>query len=136
MFSATIFWWKLAHNYNRNFNLLVEAMFSATNCPWLRSSAGASISIFLLKLCSLLHFWIPIYNRMGICISIFLLKLCSLLLLLFILLLSYYLNFNLLVEAMFSATIWDLPFEFQPHIFISIFLLKLCSLLHDLKVFS
>ena len=65
------------------------------------------ISIFLLKLCSLLHWWIRKVRAYYGRISIFLLKLCSLLqvdnlgngg--------SANQNFNLLVEAMFSATIF------------------------------
>ena len=80
MFSATISTIPILHIVNKNFNLLIEAMFSATRISSIRVARIGFISIFLLKLCSLLHFLRFEYNHFTISISIFLLKLCSLLL--------------------------------------------------------
>ena len=92
---------------NRHFNLLVEAMFSATQKKIDDMLKLIYISIFLLKLCSLLHKLYEVGDGNDkIYISIFLLKLCSLL----------HLN--------------DINRSLKNFI-ISIFLLKLCSLLHE-----
>ena len=130
MFSATRRGLVLNITQNHDFNLLVEAMFSATILWIFKTFPLLRISIFLLKLCSLLRG----YFVTGWCESLYFNLLVEAM---FSATIETKLNankstinFNLLVEAMFSATGWHTLCAYTKGN-ISIFLLKLCSLLHD-----
>ena len=105
MFSATFHQFEYMDEGKKDFNLLVEAMFSATRDNFFNSfTLIHKISIFLLKLCSLLQNCpvIAIGSSLIFQSSCWSYVLCYNVA--FLLLYYLYIHFNLLVEAMFSAT--------------------------------